>query len=256
MQMSRRINHTGRKKIRHSEVEILLQEQGSGPPSFEVDFRMNRKELPPDADLYVEAYHRNTLQRFGFGTVGAPLPPLDTMLDQVDLSGPVLFRVKVVDSSQQISRLIALADRLAPRYEETEEQRSSLMIIRRMPEMGNLVWKLSFNELHKPVLCINSSVPDGIGQLQHNPFFQSLVLPSAFREVLMYILWNQEGEQDEGSWQEQWITFANRLAPEECPADPDPDIRHQWIDDSVRAFSEKHHFCEHLIRRMEDHNCG
>ena len=256
MRMSRRINHTGRRKIKHSEIEIRLLEKDSGPPAFEVDFRLDRKDLPPDADLYVEAYYRNTLQRFEFGTVAAPLPPAVTTLDQIDQSGPVLFRVKVVDNSHHIGRLIAAADRLVPKDESDEEQRASLMIIKSVPEMGGLPWKLSFNDLRKPVLCINNAIPDGINQLIHNPFFSSLVLPSAFREVLMYILWNQEDEQDEGSWQEQWIDFANRMAPEECPADPDPDVLQQWIDDAVRAFSEKHHFCEHLVRRMEDHNYG
>ncbi len=256
MQISQRINHTGRLKIKHSEVEIRLLETDDGPPKFDVDFRLDRNRLPPEADLFVEAYHRNTAQRFGFGTVAAPLPPHDTALDQIDLSGPVLFRVKVVDNSDRAGRLLALADRLAPKDESDEEQRSSLMIIKTMSAMGNQVWKLSFDDSRKPILCINNRIPDGKNQLLHNPFFQSLILPSAFREVLMYILWNQEGEQDEGSWEEKWIAFANRMAPEECPMDRDPNFLHQWIDDVVRAFSEKHHFCEHLVRRMEDHDYG
>ncbi len=256
MQISRRINHTGRIKIKHSEIEIRFVEKDNEPPEFEVDFKLDRNRLPPEADLFVEAYHRNTSQRFGFGTVAAPYPPASTMLDQIDLSGPILFRVKVVDNSDSVGRLIALADRLAPKDHEDEEQRASLMIIKRIPEMGNLVWKLSFDELRKPVLCINNTVPDGIGQLLNNPFFQSLVLPSAFREVLIYIFWNQVGDQGEGSWQEQWIAFANSIAPEECPTDTDPDLLHQWIDDVVRSFSDKHHFCEHLVRRMEDHDYG
>jgi hypothetical protein len=252
MQVSRRINHTGRRKIKHTEVEISIVEETGKPPKFSVDFKLDKEKLPSDADLFIEAYHRNTSQRFNFGTVAAPICPENTTLDEIDLSGPTLFRVKVVDHSQTIGRLVASAERLAPRDEENEEQRSSLMIIKRMPEMGNLPWKLSFNEAHKPVLCINNKIPDGINQLLHNPFFQSLVLPSAFREVLMYILWDQGTEQNEDSWYKLWIDFANKLGPEECPLESDPDILHAWIDDVIRAFSEKHHFCEHLIMRMEE----
>lgn len=251
MQISRHINHTGRKKIKHTEVEIRMVEQGGKPPAFETEFRLNKDKLPADADLFVEAYHRNTSQRFPFGTVAAPIQPDDTTLDQIDLSGPTLFRVKIVDNTQSIGRLIATADRLTPEDDEDEEQRTSLMIIKSMP-MGNVTWNIAFNEAHKPVLCINNKIPDAKNQLLYNPFFQSLVLPAAFREVLMFILWNQEDEQTEGSWQHDWMEFSNRLGPEECPAESDPDILHGWIDDVIRTFSEKHHFCDHLIRRIEE----
>lgn len=233
-----------------------MHEQNGKSPSFTAEFRLDKEKLPADAELFVEAYHRNTSQRFSFGTVAAPIAPTDTTLDQIDLSGPTLFRVKVVDNSQSVGRLIASAEQLAPKEDEKEEQRSSLMIIKRMPEMGNLTWKISFNEARKPVLCINTRIPDAINQLMHNSFFQSLILPSAFREVLMYILWNQGLEQDEGSWHKQWIEFANVLGPEECPSENDPDILHGWIDDVIREFSEKHRFCDHLISRMEEQNYG
>ena len=57
--------------------------------------------------MFIEAYHRNTLQRFNFGTVSQPRPPENTVLDQLDLSGPVLFRVRVVDQSNNQGQLIA-----------------------------------------------------------------------------------------------------------------------------------------------------
>lgn len=217
MQISKHINYTGRRKIKHTEVEICMHEQNGKSPSFTAEFRLDKEKLPADAELFVEAYHRNTSQRFSFGTVAAPIAPTDTTLDQIDLSGPTLFRVKVVDNSQSVGRLIASAEQLAPKEDEKEEQRSSLMIIKRMPEMGNLTWKISFNEARKPVLCINTRIPDAINQLMHNSFFQSLILPSAFREVLMYILWNQGLEQDEGSWHKQWIEFANVLGLKNAP---------------------------------------
>lgn len=255
MQISRHINHTGRRKIKHSEVEIALVDQGEHAPAFEVMFNLDRHQLPPEASLYVEAYHRNTSQRFDFGTVSAPLAPKDTTLTEVDLSGPTLFRVKVVDNSEKIGRLIASAERLSPKDEDAEEQRASLLIFKSVPEMGNLTWKLSFNEEKKPVLCINNRIPEAKHQLMHNPLFQSLVLPAAFREVLLFILWSEDDEPAEGTWYSQWIEFANKLALEECPLnEQDPDRLMGWIDDVVRAFSEEHHLCDHLIKRMEDHS--
>lgn len=252
MQISKHINHTGRRKIKHSEVEIEMLEQTGSAPAFQATFNLDLEHLPSNADLLIEAYHRNTSQRFDFGTAGAPIPPVDTTLSEIDLSGPTLFRVKVVDNLEKIGRLIASAERLAPKDEDSEEQRASLMIFKSMPEMGDLTWKLSFNEAHKPVLCINNRIPEAKHQLLNNPVFQSLVLPAAFREVLLYVLWNEEDDPVEGSWQQQWIEFANRQAQEECPHDDDPDQRVAWIDDVVRAFSDTHHLCEHLVKRMED----
>lgn len=255
MQISRHINHTGRRKIKHSEVEVTLVEQDEMAPAFEIVFKLDKEQLPPDASLFVEAYHRNTSQRFDFGSVSAPVAPIDTTLTEIDLSGPTLFRVKVVDNSEQIGRLIASAERLSPNDEDEEDQRASLLIFKSMPEMGNLTWKLSFNEANKPVLCINNRIPEAKHQLMYNPFFKSLVLPAAFREVLMFILWSEEDEPAEGTWHSQWLEFANKIASEDCPInEEDPDRLMGWINDVVRAFSEAHHLCDHLIKRMEDHS--
>ena len=211
MQISRHLNYTGRRKIKHSEVEIELVEQTSRPPRFVANFNLDNNHVPATADLYVEAYYKNTSQRFDFGTVSQPIPPSDTTLDHIDLSGPTLFRVKVVDNSDEAGKLIASVEKLTPKDDDLEEQKASLMIFKSIPEMGNLTWKIAFNEDHKPVLCINNKIPEAKNQLLHNPVFQSLILPAAFREVLMYISWDQEGEADEDSWQRQWIEFANNF---------------------------------------------
>ena len=251
MQISGRINHTGRKNLKRSEVQIRIDDPLVIPSSFTVEFNLDKKDLPANADIYIEAYHRNTLQRYDFGTVANPITPESTVLDQIDLSGPTLFRVKIVDHSEHASRLLALADRLMPSDDNEEEQKASLMIFRTTPELGQLTWKMSYNEANKPVLCINSKIPQGKDQLLHNPFFQSLIIPAAFREVLMYIIWEKDdnGEADEESWQKQWEDFANDVAPYEMPNEIDQ--LYGWIDDVVSTFSENHSFCEHLIKRME-----
>lgn len=64
MQISRHINHTGRLRIKHSEVEIRIIDQTGKAPSFTAKFMLNKDMLPADADLLIEAYHRNTSQRF------------------------------------------------------------------------------------------------------------------------------------------------------------------------------------------------
>ena len=252
MQITGRVNHTGRKKLGNSEVDIKL-DSSSTPPSFTAEMDFGKYNFPAEADIYIEAYHRNTLQRFSFGTVAAPAHPESTLLSEIDLSGPTLFRVKVVDQSEHASRLLALADRVMPSDDNDENQKASLMIFKSTP-LGELSWKMSYNDSNKPVLCINSRIPQGKDQLLHNPFFQSLIIPAAFREVLLYILWEQEEDDDvsEDSWQKKWMDFAEEIATYDKPHEEDQ--LYDWIDDVVSEFSNQHKFSEHLVKRMESYS--
>lgn len=252
MKTSRHINHTGRRKIKRSEVQITLNEHPQAPPSFDASFRLDTGKLPGDATLFVEAYHKNTSQRFHFGTAGSPIPPEDRTLDQLDLSGPILFRVKVVDNSERIGRLVASADRLRPEEDEEEESRASLMTFK-STDLGDLTWKMSFIPDSKPVLCINNRIPEAKGQLMNNPLFQGLILPAALRETLLFIFLNiAEEDADEDSWHKAWIDFASFIAPEDKPETDDPFELNDWIDGVVTEFSRRHELCDLLVTRMED----
>ena len=83
-------------------------------------------------------------------------------------------------------------------------------------------------------------------------FFQSLIIPAAFREVLLYILWEQDegDEASEDSWQKSWLDFASEIAPYDRPHEEDQ--VYDWIDDIVSEFSSQHRFTDHLVKRMEN----
>ena len=201
--MQASINHTGRRKILASEIQIRMQSQENDAPIFDVDFSLNREKLPNDATIYIEAYQRNTLQRFHFGTVGQINKPENRKLDQLDLSSPALFRIRIVDENDHHGRLIASAEKLKP--EGDDDLKASLLAVRSRP-LGQQTWKIDMETGDKPELTINSRIPDAIGQIKNNPQFQSLILPSAFRQVLMYFLWNDDDE-DNGI-AEEWLRFA------------------------------------------------
>jgi len=248
--MQRSINHTGRRKIEAKELQIQLLEQKSGAPEFDVHFSLNRARLPDEASVYIEAYQRNTLQRFDFGTVGEIRKPENRRLDQLDHSGAILFRIRIVDETEHLGRLVASADRLKPEGDDEEDQRSSLLVVRSRP-LGQQTWKLEIDTGGKPELVINSRIPDAIGQVKHNPQFQSLILPAAFRQVLMYFLWNEDDDEDEGSIAGQWIAFAEQLAGDR-PQEKDPLQLAHWVDDVVERFSETFELCDILLHKMEE----
>lgn len=247
--MQRTINHTGRRKIEVKELQINMVEQEGGVPAFDVDFSLNRKKLPDNASIYIEAYQRNTLQRFSFGTVAEIQKPEKRELDQLDLTSPTLFRIRIVDETEHLGRLIASAERLKPEGENDDDQRTSLLVVRSRP-LGQQTWKVDFDTSGKPELCINNRIPDAIGQIKNNPQFQSLILPGAFRQVLMFFLWNNDDE-DEGGVAEKWMTFAEHIAYER-PQGNDPLELTGWVDDVVERFSEAFELCDILLHKLEN----
>ena len=93
--MARSFNYTKRKEIAKSSLRVVVSSIGSS--SFSAAFDLTQYDFDPTAKLYVEAYRKNQLLRFDFGTVGAIDAPRDTSLAAFgdDLMG-IRFRAKVV----------------------------------------------------------------------------------------------------------------------------------------------------------------
>lgn len=246
--MQRTINHTGRRKIARNEVRISLNEEPDKPPQFDIDFALNSTNLPGDAAVFVEAYHRNTLQRFSFGIVSQLHPPAERVLDQLDLSGPILFRVHIVDESAHLGRLVASVEGLKPQGDEVAENRASMMTLKSRP-LDQQTWKVNIPDDGKPELVINNAIPDALGQLKNNPMFQALILPAALRQVLIHYLWVNEFE--ECTIQEQWLNFA-QLLHSERPHTADVSEIMNWVDEVVERFSQRFELCEMLKLKMEE----
>jgi hypothetical protein len=244
--MQKTINHTGRRKIEVKELQINIVNKGSYPPIFDVDFSLQRDRLPLSASIYIEAYQRNTLQRFNFGTVGCITKPQNRVLDQLDLSSPALFRIRIVDESEHIGRLIASTEGLRPEGGDGEDERTSLLPVRSRP-LGEVTWKVDFDTGGKPELCINSMLPDAISQIKRNPQFQSLILPAALRQILIYFLWENDEENEHA---EAWFRFAEHIGTERPPVDDSLTLM-AWVDDVVERFCSRFELCRMLLIKME-----
>ncbi len=246
--MQATINHTGRRKILRSELQINMKVSEDSTPEFDVDFSLKRDNLPDDATIYIEAYKNNTIQRFHFGTVGHIVKPENRKLDQIDLSAPTLFRIRIVDETGHHGRLVASADQIRPDSDE-DIQKNSLLPVKSTP-LEELTWKVEIESGVKPVLCINSRIPDAKGQLASNPRFQSLILPAALRQILMFYLWNDDTDDDDPI-AGQWLLFAEQLLNER-PHENDPLLLMQWIDDVVSEFSKAFRLTEILLLKLEE----
>ena len=124
--MKRRINSTGRKSISRDLISIRVVEPSlpTLPPSFTADLsKLSDLGLAEEARVYVEPYvtRSSALMRFDFGPLGGLSEPPDTSLSELDAGGRILFRVKVVDQSGEVGKILASATALRPIDEKRDE---------------------------------------------------------------------------------------------------------------------------------------
>lgn len=240
--MIRRFNYTGRRKIPRSRIRIRVHDEGEGPRAFDAELNLDGMELPAEAAIYVEAYHRSVHRRFDFGTVGDPAPPVERRLEGIPVRSP-LFRVKVVLREQGIGRILAAADKVRPEDSEREEEGRFSLLPVEYTDLGERIWLLDL-ESDWPRLHLNSRV-EGIREAARSgPEFLTLVYPEVFCSILTRILRDGEADpnSDDEDWRTLWLRFACReLGRPRPPRDNEDEDAEQWIEEAVNAFCARLH---------------
>ena len=236
--MIRRFNFTERKRIDQQRVAVKIEEKDSGAtPAFTAELDLIGLDLPPDADVIVEAYSGRAAVRFPWGKVGALAPPLDRRLTDMPVNPS--FRVKVV-APDGSGALLAMANRVRPHQ---EEHHGSLVWLKG-EDLGKEVWRLQFAGTGAPTLLVNENI-HGIGQaVLHDSAFRGLVMPEVLRVMLtMALIVDDYGPDDEsGDWSELMMFVRGFYSD---PLDPNRDgderaARMDWIDAAVAAFARRH----------------
>jgi hypothetical protein len=236
MAMARSFNYTKRQDIANSSVRVTV----SGVEShheFAAAFNLKEYDFDSGAKLYVEAYRKNQLKRFDFGTVGAIVSPESTSLDEFgdDVTG-VRFRVKVVAATAE--KTILGMSRSSFRAENDEGGAADCILpISRLPKENENVWEVDFSD-DGPSLAINAALEK---QVVQKSYFYALVFPAVIREILTYAF--IENNPDElGEWVDDWRQFALALGADVFPAlsfednEKNVDLLRSWIDSAVKAF--------------------
>ena len=240
--MIRRLNFTGRSKIPLKRISMTLLPSGNGHrKAFDAEYDLQGLGLHPDAHVYVEAYNRSQYMRFDCGTVGAPVMPANRELTQIDPTARPLFRVKVVDKSSELARILAVADKIIPIDQtDTEQDRRSLVYVR-FVDLGNRIWELDL-DCDWPELQINERIEDRREIARSDEAFQALVYPQVVRQILTKII--DEGSDDEDTdpndWPSLWLRFARSLPnvgplPEGTGEAADLE-KQNWVDRAVDSF--------------------
>ena len=244
--MQRRFNYTNRQRIKRNDLSFTIVEDDKGRPKFHAGIDLSNYDLPPDAKVWVEAYDRNALMRFPFGTAAEPKNETPTTLTDFAGTDSYYFRVKVVDKEHR-SRLFAVADSVSPvRHDDEDDTAKSLLRVATR-DLGSVPWKLEYQVADHPLLVINNRIDAGKSLARSNHFFQSLVLPAILEQVLRRVLledgYSPVAEPDgDDLWKEGWLEFAGCLpGSTRLPVDQEvsDDDRKQWIEDARDGFCDE-----------------
>jgi len=248
--MGFRINSTGRKRIHREHVRIRLTEFGGGhPPSFTADIQLPEDlKLDPSAKIYVEPYVKTSSMRFDFGTVGQMTPPVDCVLSDIDAGATVLFRVKVVDETEEVGRILASANGIRPQDDADGDDRRPLLPVR-SANLGEEIWQLEIDREAGPTLIVNSRVPDLIETLKRDAYLQGIIYPEVVRRLVREVFGADTGYEEDEDWVMDWkVWFASQVGREIAEGETDDNEAVELLADEVAAsFASKNRFASTLI---------
>ncbi len=96
--------------------------------------------------------------RFDFGTVAGLKAPPDTRLSELDADGSLLFRVKVVDETGVVGRILADASGVHARNTDDDGFNRKALLPLRTTDLGEVIWRLSYDSASGPVLDITNKI--------------------------------------------------------------------------------------------------
>jgi hypothetical protein len=254
-----RINYTGRKRIYRENVQLRLSSEES------LKLRADRIdlsdiELPGDARIILEAQVRTNLVRVECGTVAKPELPCGQPLPEFDSPEGITFRVKVVGvSGDNDGKLLAAADGLRATTDGEEDSRQSLLPVR-PADIGQLLWRLDFDDTGFPSLLINKFVPNGWNEFARQPYFRALVFPEVIRQVASWVVENLADALDNpdspaAPWMKYFkVELGQDLSAMAIPSDDEGGRQWalEWADEIAEKFSRKHRFLESVGKILGD----
>ncbi len=259
--MKRSLNFTGRQKIQRRKITVLLNRKNGAARSFTATFDLSEFQLPNDARVYFEAYHRTDQRRYSFGTVGAKSTPHDTSLVDLARTENLKFRLLVVDERGTYGLVLAQADRISP---IPEGERKPILPVDFSRDLGQQIWKVEYTgDGGAPVLYVTRSLPNIQSFAKSDPLFLFFVYPAVIREVLAHMVFVDgisDVDDPEADWHAEWLQFARMILSGCAPPrvlDPrdeenfDEEEVEKWINSVVEEFCSSRREWPQLISKLE-----
>lgn len=255
--MIRKLNYTQRKKIlvKHARFSTVREKANQHHVNMSLALQDYIDDLPGDAVVFIEAYTRTKVERFKVANLnecGEILSQSYMLSEFSDIEVENLhFRVKIVDESDNVGRILAIADRL-PRTSSLEQNENTKSILGvDYQDMGDRLWKLDL-ERNIPYLVINNQLVNPKDLVKNNDLFFATVYPEVIRQILADIFLAEDSDEDYSDcddpddWRYLWSCFARNITGI-IKVPKDIQERKEWIDDCIRAFCSKHR----LLKRAE-----
>ena len=256
--MRRRINYTGRRKIPREKISIILDKDNNSVRSFSANVDIDGFNFPPDAKVYIYAYHKTEVKRYDFGTIEKIVPPHDTGFAGFAYPENLKFRILIVDESGQHGLILAHADRISPLSDIDTKSILPVDFV----DLGQQIWRVDFEgDGGSPILAINRNIPNIEAIAKIDPQFIMFVYPAVIREILTHMIFidGVESPSDPSiDWHGDWLDFSKRVLPSESPpenlnsreVDFESDAAKKWINKVVEEFSASRNEWRKFINRM------
>ncbi len=242
--MIRRFNYTGRKQIIKEHAKVALKNTDDERTYFEIELELGSYNFPREADVRVEAWRSNAVQRWSFGTVANPLQLSQEHRTLQNVPHTAQFKVVVV-APDDSGLLFGKSNAIRP---ISAKHSKSLLPVEIASDLGQEVWRLDFGDSDQVVLQINSNITDLERIIAKEPSFRSLIMPEVFRSVLQHaiLIDNTSLEDEDDQWHE-WITLAkhylgSKTSPEISTLSSE-EARNKalnWVEEVVQAFASHH----------------
>lgn len=247
----RSFNYTGRKKISHDNIMLVVYVDSNGVSTFDAEFDLTKYKFPGRSKIIVEAYYQASWMRFSFGSIAEQFIPSVISLSEFEDIDDIKFRLKVTDRDED--RIIGLADRIKPTFNEQGDPKDFEMLPVKSGDLQGAIWKIDYSG-ERPILVIDKKIGDK-NILRTDRDLRALIAPAALREIMLRIFLHEKhlDLDDMDDWRSQWVKFCVGFGVDDPPEeDSEVDEIYLWIDDSVARFSRSAHLLAELLKGREE----
>jgi hypothetical protein len=214
------------------------------PRTVNSDLVFDKSVFPKKAHvvLYATCTGSEHVQRKELGSIGSFVQKQNFPLDN-KLSGKnVQFTLRIIDTSQEVGRILGIAENIKTINAAKKEPEGKLGILPVVAsdKLGEQLWQLDFGN-QEVSLLVNKAVEGLDNDFENDPTISCLVLPAVIREIL-YRAFLEDGEDmgELGGWQATWVKFSEKLDP--LPETKDWENIKPWIENVVDIFCNQHRF--------------
>ena len=246
-----RFNYTGRIKINREHVSVALNDERQGKIAPAVDIDLSEYDLPDNAPVFLEFYSSSFLRRDQYGTCAEPKRKGPTAFPSSNRASELKVRLKVLDPQPDSHKILALMKGAKPEDEPQagSVSRDSLLALRAADLRGQ-VWRVlpSTSRDEHPELLIDKRFGDH-QLLAATDWFQAIVMPSAFEQVLTSIVVHHKFDNIEedsiwAAWLRYALLYSSAKAVPEIDDSDDSTLQEavEWIAEVVETWANANEY--------------